>query len=120
METNCEKVELNGWSIETRINARAPGTVQRLEVPGGLGVRFDSFLYNGYKVLPHYDSMIAKLIVHDADRSRALKKMMRALNELVIDGVPTNIEEQKKILTSVKFQSGQFGTSLYSELFPSV
>jgi acetyl-CoA carboxylase, biotin carboxylase subunit len=119
METNCEKVELNGWSIETRINARAPGTVQRLEVPGGLGVRFDSFLYNGYKVLPHYDSMIAKLIVHDVDRNRALKKMMRALNELVIDGVPTNIEEQKKILTSVKFSSGQFGTSLYAELFPS-
>jgi acetyl-CoA carboxylase biotin carboxylase subunit len=62
--------------------------------------------------------MIAKLIVHDTNRERALKKMLRALDELVIDGVPTNIEEQKSILTSKKFMSGQFGTSLYTELFP--
>lgn len=118
MEVSSEKNKLKGWSIETRINARAPGKVQRLEVPGGIGVRFDSFLYNGYTVLPHYDSMIAKLIVHDTSRERALKKMLRALDELVIDGVPTNIEEQKSILTSKKFMSGQFGTSLYTELFP--
>jgi acetyl-CoA carboxylase biotin carboxylase subunit len=118
MEVSSEKNKLKGWSIETRINARAPGKVQRLEVPGGIGVRFDSFLYNGYTVLPHYDSMIAKLIVHDTNRERALKKMLRALDELVIDGVPTNIEEQKSILTSKKFMSGQFGTSLYTELFP--
>ena len=118
MEVPTENLELNGWSIETRINARAPGKVQRLEVPGGIGVRFDSFLYNGYTVLPHYDSMIAKVIVHDTNRERALRKMLRALDELVIDGVPTNIEEQKKILTSKKFMSGQFGTSLYTELFP--
>lgn len=118
MEVSSEKNKLKGLSIETRINARAPGKVQRLEVPGGIGVRFDSFLYNGYTVLPHYDSMIAKLIVHDTSRERALKKMLRALDELVIDGVPTNIEEQKSILTSKKFMSGQFGTSLYTELFP--
>lgn len=118
MEVPTENLKLNGWSIETRINARAPGKVQRLEVPGGIGVRFDSFLYNGYTVLPHYDSMIAKMIVHDTNRERALRKMLRALDELVIDGVPTNIEEQKKILTSKKFMSGQFGTSLYTELFP--
>ena len=117
METNPATVSLQGWSIEARINARAPGIVSRLEIPGGPGVRFDSFIYQGYKVLPHYDSMIAKLIVHDVSREKAVARLLRALDELVIDGVPTNKEEQIQILNAAQFVSGNFGTSLYAELF---
>ncbi len=118
METDPEDIRLSGWSIEARINAKMPGTVSRLEVPGGPGVRFDSFLYSGYTVLPYYDSMVAKLIVHDRDRPRALKRLLRAIDELRIDGVPVNIETQKKILMSKAFSSGNFGTGLYAELDP--
>lgn len=114
---NNQNVQIKGWSIEARINAKAPGVVTKLEVSGGMGVRFDSFLYNGYKVLPHYDSMIAKLIVYDDTRNAAIKKLLRCLDELVIEGVPTNIEEQKQILNNKKFISGNFGTSFYEEYF---
>lgn len=109
---------LNGWSIEARINARSPGTVQFLHIPGGNGVRFDSFLYQGYRVLPHYDSMLAKLIVHDSDRKNAIQRLLSALKELKIDGVPTNIDEQIEILNTKQFKSGHFGTGLYAELYP--
>lgn len=116
---NCKKgeVKLSGWSIEARINARKPGTVTKLHIPGGMGVRFDSFLYNGYKVLPHYDSMVGKLIVHDINRELAIKKLLCCLEELVIEGVETNLEEQKNILKNKKFISGNFGTSFYEEFF---
>ncbi len=109
--------DIRGWAIEARINARSPGLIKKLNVPGGPGVRFDTFVYTGYSVVPFYDSMIAKLIVHDSTRERAVKRLLRALDELEIDGVPTNIEEQKKILTSPQFLSGKFGTGLYAELF---
>lgn len=109
--------DLQGWAMEARINASRPGTVEKLHIPGGPGVRFDSFIYQGYTVVPHYDSMIAKLIVHDTDRKKAITRLLRALNELEIQGVPTNIDQQKQILQSALFQSGNFGTSLYTELF---
>ena len=108
---------VKGWAIEARINARTPGLITNLRIPGGNGVRFDGFLYQGYKVVPFYDSMTAKLIVHGADRAQAIKKLLCALDELHIDGIQTNIEEQKKILRSAQFQSGTFGTSLYAQLF---
>lgn len=117
MEVNPSKVELRGWAIEARINARSPGKITKLEIPGGPGIRFDSFIYQGYSVLPHYDSMIAKLIVHDNNRNRAIKKLLCALDELVLEGISTNIEEQKTILKSKQFLSGNFGTGLYAELF---
>ncbi len=110
-------VALTGWAIEARINAMAPGTVTRLEVPSGPGVRFDSFLYQGYTVLPYYDSMVAKLIVHDVTREMAIKRLLRCLDELVIEGIPTNLTQQKEIISSKQFMSGVFGTSLYEELF---
>ncbi len=119
MEIDPDSVRLTGWSIEARINALRPGTVTLLEIPGGPGVRFDSFLYQGCKVSPHYDSMVAKLIVHDADRPRALKRLLRALGELRIEGVPVNIESQRSILTSKQFTSGKFGTGIYGELHPA-
>ena len=110
-------IALTGWAIEARINAMAPGTVTHLEVPSGPGVRFDSFLYQGYTVLPYYDSMVAKLIVHDTTREMAIKRLLRCLDELVIEGIPTNLTQQKEIISSKQFMSGVFGTSLYEELF---
>lgn len=108
---------LNGWAVEARINARAPGKIKTLHIPGGPGIRFDTFVYADYSVLPFYDSMIAKLIAWDSTRERAVKRLLRALDELKIDGVPTNIGEQKTILSSPQFLSGHFGTGLYAELF---
>ena len=119
LEVNPENVELKGWAMEARINARTPGKITKLQLPGGPGIRFDSFIYQGYSVLPHYDSMIAKLIAYDTDRNRVIQKLLCALDELVVDGIQTNIEEQKQILKSKQFVGGNFGTSLYSELFPA-
>lgn len=116
MTINPNSVTLSGWSIEARINALSPGKVSRLDVPGGPGVRFDSFLYTGAIVSPYYDSMIGKLIVHDSDRTKALARLLRALDELVIEGVSVNVETQKKILSSAIFRSGQFGTGIYAQL----
>ena len=110
-------VPIKGWAIEARINARTPGLITNLRIPGGNGVRFDGFLYQGYKVVPFYDSMTAKLIVHGADRAQTIKKLLCALDELHTAGIQTNIEEQKTILRSAQFQSGTFGTSLYAQLF---
>ena len=119
LEVNPENIELKGWAMEARINARTPGKITNLQIPGGPGIRFDSFIYQGYSVLPHYDSMIAKLIAYDTDRNRVIQKLLCALDELVVDGIQTNIEEQKQILKSKQFVGGNFGTSLYSELFPT-
>jgi acetyl-CoA carboxylase biotin carboxylase subunit len=116
MEIDPDTVNLKGWAIECRINAHTPGTVTRLEIPGGPGVRFDSFLYNGCSVPPHYDSMVAKLIVYDTDRKHALAKMDRALRELIIEGINTNIERQKFIINHSVFHNGVFGTSWYEEI----
>ena len=107
---------LNGWSVECRVNAAAPGKVTQLNLPGGPGVRFDSFLYSGCTVVPHYDSMLAKLIVHADTRDRALNKMSRALDELLIEGVPTNIAQQKQIINNKVFRSGNFGTAFYQTI----
>lgn len=108
---------VKGWAIEARINARTPGVITNLRIPGGNGVRFDGFLYQGYKVVPFYDSMTAKLIVHGQNRAQTIKKLLCALDELRIEGIQTNIEEQKAILRSAQFQSGTFGTDLYEQLF---
>jgi len=116
MTIDPDAVTLSGWSIEARINALSPGKVKHLEVPGGPGVRFDSFLYAGATVSPHYDSMVGKLIVHDTSRQRALNRLIRALDELKIDGVQVNIATQRKILSNAIFRSGQFGTGLYAQL----
>jgi acetyl-CoA carboxylase biotin carboxylase subunit len=116
MNLDPESVSVSGWAVECRINALAPGRVSRLEIPGGPGVRFDSFLYPGCGISPHYDSMIAKLIVHDADREKALNRMDRALGELVIEGIPVNAERQRRIINHPVFRSGDFGTSYYTAI----
>jgi acetyl-CoA carboxylase biotin carboxylase subunit len=101
----------SGHAIECRINALSPGKITRLEVPGGPGTRFDSFLYQGADVPPHYDSMVAKLIVLAESRPLALARMDRALSELVIEGIKTNLNDQRRTIAHPVFRSGIFDTS---------
>ncbi|MDR2490577.1 MAG: ATP-grasp domain-containing protein [Spirochaetaceae bacterium] len=106
-------VRLSGAAIECRINALSAGTVTKLHVPGGPGVRFDSHLRAGCTIPPYYDAMIAKLIVHDSSRAQAIARMDRCLAELEIEGVATNSAEQRRIIGHPVFQSGVFDTGFY-------
>lgn len=108
-----EDIKLLGHSIECRINAEdpktflpCPGTVTHFHTPGGIGVRVDSHLYNGYTVPPHYDSLIAKLITHGEDRATALRRMEIALDEMVIDGIRCNIPLHQEIVRDANFAEG--------------
>jgi acetyl-CoA carboxylase biotin carboxylase subunit len=113
IESCSGALDVHGHAVECRINALSPGKILKLELPGGPGVRFDSALYQGAYIPPYYDSMIAKLIVHSEDREAALARMNRALSELMIDGVKTNIDIQRKIINNPVFRSGNFDTSFY-------
>ena len=115
-----DDIKISGHAIECRINAEnpsrnfapCPGTIDYLLMPsGGLGLRVDSAIYQGYEIPPYYDSMLAKVIVHGRDREEAIAKMKRALYEFVIEGVDTNIEYQNKILNNKKFEKCQYNTS---------
>jgi acetyl-CoA carboxylase biotin carboxylase subunit len=108
MELAAGCAHTKGAAIECRINALSPGKVGGLEIPGGPGVRWDSFLYSGCTVPPYYDALVAKLIVHADNRPAAISRMLRALGELRIDGIKTNIEEQKQIISSPEFYSGEW------------
>ena len=101
-------IRLNGSAIECRINAQACGTLNMLHVPGGPFVRFDTCLIEGSAITPYYDSLLGKLIVKAATREEALRKMRAALCELVIDGIPTNIEEQLRTIDDDRFTSGNY------------
>jgi len=116
MDISQESIAINGYALEARINALTPGTVSDFVPPGGPFVRTDSFLYPGYKVSPHYDSMIAKILVWAPDRKRGLARMSRALRETRIEGIRTNIAEQFILLESPQFRSGHFGSGLYEKL----
>ena len=110
-----EDVKITGHAIECRINAEnpsknfipSPGTIERLHLAGGLGIRWDSHIYTGYPVPPHYDSMIGKLICYGSDRQTAIRRMDVALQELVIQGIETNINLQKEIMNDQGFCEGQ-------------
>lgn len=118
-----EDIAINGWSIECRINAEdpdrnfmpAPGQIQFYLPPGGLGVRVDSAAYPGYTISPHYDSMIAKLIVWGATREDAIMRMKRALAEFAIDGIRTTIPFHMKLLNHPKFVEGNFDIKFLEE-----
>jgi len=106
-------VVLRGHAVECRINAEdpnnfmpSPGTIKHFHVPGGLGVRVDSHLYSGYKVPPHYDSLIGKLITYGNNRLEALKRMSCALDEIIIDGIKSNIELHKNLVVDAEFMKG--------------
>ena len=103
-----EDITFNGAAIECRINAGSCGTLKMLHVPGGLAVRFDSYLVVGTVISPYYDSLLGKLIVYANTREEALRKMRAALCELVVDGISTNIEEQLTIIEDERFVSGNY------------
>jgi acetyl-CoA carboxylase biotin carboxylase subunit len=116
MDINQNSVKIHGYALETRINALTPGKVTEFAPPGGPFVRTDTFLYHGCTVSPHYDSLIAKVLIWAPDRKTGLARMSRALREIRIRGINTNIEEQLTILESPQFRSGRFSTSLYGEI----
>ena len=106
-------VQIKGHAIECRLNAEdpksfmpSPGKITQYHAAGGLGVRIDSHVYNGYNVPPHYDSMIGKVITFSETRTKAIIKMQNALDEMVIDGIKTNIPLQRKIMADKTFNKG--------------
>ena len=115
--------KLKGHAIECRINAEdprnnfrpTPGVIQALNVPGGLGIRVDTHVYAGYAIPPNYDSMIAKLIVHADTRSQAISRMQRALDEFILEGVPTTIPFHQHLLDHPDFQSARFDTNFVDQ-----
>ena len=107
-----EQVALVGSAIECRINALAPGKLGMLHVPGGPFVRFDTYLVSGVEISPYYDPLIGKLIVYARSREEAVRKLKAALCELVIEGIPTNIGEQLRIISGEPFMSGNYDLTL--------
>jgi acetyl-CoA carboxylase biotin carboxylase subunit len=115
MSFTQDELEINGHSIEVRINAEklpnfapCPGKVRTFHAPGGLGVRMDSALYGGYSIPPYYDSLIGKLIVHGRDRPEALARLKRALGELIIDGVDSSVPLFDMLLAEPDIQNGDY------------
>ncbi len=115
MSFTQDDLVVNGHAIEVRINAEklpnftpCPGTITQYHAPGGLGVRVDSALYDGYTIPPYYDSLIGKLIVHGRDRPEALARLSRALNELIVDGVDTTIPLFHQLLQENDILTGDY------------
>ncbi len=111
-------VRINGHAIECRINAEdpdtfmpSPGTIEHFHPPGGPGIRVDTHVYQGYKIPPHYDSMIGKLIAHSENRELALTRMKMALTEIVIEGIKTNIPLHQRLVDDAAFIAG--GTDIH-------
>ncbi|WP_224243988.1 acetyl-CoA carboxylase biotin carboxylase subunit [Hyalangium gracile] len=119
-------IQMRGAAIECRVNAEDPvtfapwpGRITGYSVPGGYGVRVDSAAYENYTVLPYYDSLLAKLIVHAEDRETAIKRMQRALGEYVVEGIRTNIPFHRAALADENFQEGQYDTRFVERLLAS-
>ncbi|WP_340236493.1 acetyl-CoA carboxylase biotin carboxylase subunit [Sulfitobacter pontiacus] len=115
MSFTQEDLQINGHAIEVRINAEklpnfspCPGKITQYHAPGGLGVRMDSALYDGYKIPPYYDSLIGKLIVHGRDRPEALARLRRALGELIVDGVDTTVPLFHALLDEQDVLTGEY------------
>jgi acetyl-CoA carboxylase biotin carboxylase subunit len=119
-------VRMRGHAIECRINAEdpvtftpSPGKITGYSVPGGYGVRVDSAAYENYVVRPHYDSLLAKLIVFAEDRETAIRRMQRALSEYVIEGIRTNIAFHRAALAEDSFIEGRYDTRFVERLLAS-
>ena len=118
-----EDISVNGYSMECRINAEDPsnnftpsaGKIENLILPGGFGVRMDTGLYQGFSVPPFYDSLVAKLIVHGNNRLDCIRKMRSALEELIIDGIHTNVDLHYSIFHNIDFVEGQFDTGFLAD-----
>ncbi len=122
-----EDVKINGCAIECRINAEdpnnnfmpSPGKITELNLPGGYGVRVDTHIYQGYSIPPFYDSMVAKLIVHDKTRPEAIRKMRRALEEFYISPIKTTIGLHSEILEHPLFVEGKISTHFLEKMMKS-
>jgi len=125
LDVKQKSVPCNGSAIEVRINAEdpdngfrgCPGTITRLRVPGGPGVRFDSHVHEGYTISPYYDSLIGKLIVHRPTREEAFACMRRALDEFVVEGIKTTIPLARKIFSHPAFIEGRVDTTFIERTF---
>ena len=113
-----DDIKINGHAIECRLNAEdpvnfmpSPGTIEHYHAPGGFGIRVDTHVYQGYKVPPHYDSMIGKLIAHAETRELAIARLSMALSEIVIDGIKTNIPLHQDLIQDTAFMAG--GTDIH-------
>ena len=119
-----DDIEIKGHAIECRINAEnpannflpCPGKITSLNLPGGNGVRVDTFVYSGYKIPMNYDSMIGKIIVHGCNRKEAIEKMKMALDELVVGGIKTNVNFQYSIVNNPVYVEGKANTGFIEEL----
>ena len=121
-----QDVVMEGHAIECRINAEdpvsftpSPGLVSEYHAPGGLGVRVDSALYAGYRIPPHYDSLVAKLIVHGRNRNECMMRLRRALGEFVIDGIETTIPLHLELLSNQDFANGEYDVKWLERLLES-
>lgn len=123
LSDDLKNVSPKGHVIELRINAEdpihfkpRPGKITHYHRPGGPGIRVDDFIYTDYLVGPHYDSMISKLIVKAKDRETCIRRALRALDEMVVEGIQTNIPAHKKILNSSAFLSSEYDTNFINNL----
>ncbi len=119
-----DEVQFKGHAIECRINAEhpesfmpTPGTVTNFHAAGGPGVRMDSFLYSGYKIPPHYDSLIAKLIVYGDNREHCLARLRRALREMIIEPIPTSLDLHRRLVMNEDIISGNYTIRWLEEEF---
>ncbi|HUJ46471.1 MAG TPA: acetyl-CoA carboxylase biotin carboxylase subunit [Rhizomicrobium sp.] len=115
IEMNQSDIEFSGHAIECRVNAEnaftfqpSPGKITHFHAPGGLGVRFDSAVYDGYKIPPYYDSLAGKLIVHGRNRNEALMRLRRALDEIVVDGIQTTIPLFQELVREPDILNGDY------------
>ncbi len=123
LEYKQSQIRPSGHAIECRINAEdperfipSPGKITFLLIPSGPGIRVDTAIYTGYAIPSHYDSLIAKLIAHGKDRSEAIAKMKRALDEFIIEGIKTTIPFHKKVLNNPDFLSGNYNTNFLEKI----
>ena len=125
LEFNQSDIEIQGHAIECRINAEdpanqfmpSPGLVTAYDPPGGIGIRVDGYVYTGYTVPPHYDSLVAKLIATGRDREEAIARLHRALSEFKIEGIKTTIPLYKEIINDERFRGGDIFTNFLETYF---
>jgi len=128
LELEQSEVTFQGHTIELRINAEdpwrdfvpCPGRITSFHVPGGHGIRVDTHAYAKYFIPPFYDSLIAKLIAHGKTRDEALRKLRRALDEFIVEGIPTTIDFYKQVLDHEVFVSGEYDTSFVERYLPEL
>ncbi len=125
LECSQDDIDMRGWAIECRINAECPqtflpcpGKITAFHPPTGLGVRLDTAAYTEWVISPFYDSLIAKVITYGNDRPEAIKRMERALEMMVVEGVKTTIPLQQRILSNGDFQNGRIHTHFLDRFFP--